>query len=146
VRIAAPVLFAPLAACNSAVDCLGGPLSPERRAFRVDLRREVHFSQCPGPPSPTSFGPRITAYYARRQAFVDRVGRSRLASDLAEARRQEEEWQRNVNEADCMIYREEMADEPDNVRAATREWAQKERDLAEAERRFERLDGACRAA
>lgn len=128
------------------MDCLPAPVSPERQALREHLRSLVHFAQCGGPPAPKSFDARIGAYHDRKQAFLATVERSRFSPDLAQARREEEEANRNVFAAECRIYPPEMAEEPENVSAHEQMWSTRERQLAEAERRFEALDRACPAS
>jgi hypothetical protein len=134
-----------LAGCGALEDCLPEAVSSERQKLRADLTTLVHVDQCPGRPTPRSFDVRIKAYYDREQALLARVGKSRFAPDLDQARRDDQEWSRNFFEADCAMYPQDIADEPENVAQVDAFWAGEERQLAEIERRFDALDKACPA-
>ena len=142
-KAAALALPALLAACNFGGDCLPAALSPEREAFRQQLRGLVHVSQCPGLPTPKALGERSGALFSREQALLAQIRASKLAPDLEQAIREDQEWSRNVNEADCAIYSPEYAETPEGTKDYEAGLRADEARLRTLETHFQRLNAPC---
>jgi hypothetical protein len=133
-----------LAAC-AAADCLPPPESAERTEFRLRLRLLVHLSQCPAPPTPARFQAHQLELSRRKAALVERVGRSPVAEDLARVRREDEEGNRNVNEAECAMLFWDRPEDPENVAAYPARLEADLRELRAAEAAFARVMAGCKA-
>ena len=144
-RLPAASLALLLAACTAAVQCPPPPDSPERTELRRRLQPLIHFSQCPGPPTPAAFQARQLELFNQKQAFVERVGRSPLAEDLARVRREDDEANRLVNEADCAMPFWNRPEDPENVAAWPARLEAEREKLRAAEAAFARVM-ACKAA
>lgn len=115
-KAAAPALLLLLGACDIAGDCLPAALSPQRERFRQQLGEIVYVSQCPGPLAPRALARQEQDYLARKQQFLARAARSRLASDLAEARRKFQEYTRNAFEAECALLVDDYGSQPEDLK------------------------------
>lgn len=142
-KLLALALPALLAACDVAGDCLPAAVSPDREAFRNRLRGLVHISQCPGLPTPEALTERAGALHSREQAFLARVRESGLAADLEQAIREDQEWSRNVNEADCAFYSQEYAETAEGWQAFEGGLRAEEAQLKQTEALFVRLNSRC---
>ena len=136
------VLLLALTGCGAA-ECLPASSSPERREFRGQLMRLVHVSQCPGLPTPKALATRASGLFAREQAFLGRVRRSVLAADLQQAIDEDQEFSRNVLEADCAVYREEFAETAEGRKMYDAQLRSDEERLRVAETSFGRLIAQC---
>ena len=134
-----------LAACGAVVDCLPAASSPERERFRAQLRGLVHYMPCPGLPTPKDLAAREPSLFDREQAFLERVRSSRLKPDLDQARREDEEWSRNVFEADCAMYSEESAETPKGRKMYLDQLRADEEALRAAEHAFVAITAKCDA-
>jgi len=135
----------PLAACAAARDCPPPPDSAERTELRTRLRPLVHFSQCPGPPTPAAFQARDIELSRRKAALLERVGRSPVAEDLARVRREDAEANRLVNEADCAMPFWNTPEAPENVAAWPARLEAERQELRTAEAAFARVMAGCSA-
>ncbi|HEX8512304.1 MAG TPA: hypothetical protein VF688_04285 [Allosphingosinicella sp.] len=131
-----------LAAC-AAGSCLPPPESAERTELRVRLQPLIHRSQCPGPPTPAFFQAQEIEYSRRKAALIERVGRSPAAEDLVRTRREDEEMNRNVTEAECNTMFWDRPDDPENVAAYPARLRGDLQELRAAEAAFERVVAAC---
>lgn len=102
-----------LAACSSA-DCPPPPETAERVELRQWLGSLVYVRQCHGP-TPTAFQAAEAEQERREAAFLERVGRSPLAEDLAEAKRKAREMSAGIFEAECDLTYQDRPDAPANV-------------------------------
>lgn len=143
-RLPAASLVLLLAACTAAVQCPPPPDSAERTELRRRLQPLIHFSQCPGPPTPKAFEARQVELLNQKQAFVERVGRSPVAEDLARVRREDDEANRLVNEADCAMPFWNRPEDPENVAAWPRLLQAEREKLLAAEAAFLRVAAACK--
>ena len=142
-KLAALALPALLAACDIAGDCLPAAVSPEREEFRQRLRGLVHLSQCPGLPTPKALAERVGALDAREQAFLARVRKSRLSGDLEQAIREDEEWSRNVHEAECALYPDDYGETAKGREEFEGGLREEEAQLTRTEALFVRLNARC---
>ncbi|HEX6376067.1 MAG TPA: hypothetical protein VFZ91_10145 [Allosphingosinicella sp.] len=143
---AGPALLALLASgCGALGDCLPPKESAERAEFRQYLRGLVHISPCPGPPTPTRLRAQEAETWRRKTALLDRVRTSPLAEDLAQAIREDQEWSRNLYEADCVFYDLKTPDTPRNIADYRAGLEAERRQLSQAETAFARLTVRCAA-
>lgn len=140
--IVAVLLAQALVACSSK-DCLPEAESAARQDLRARLSGLVHFSQCPGPAMSQRFAERQARLSAREQALLQRVRASPLGSDLERAIREDQEFSRNVNEADCAMSFWDQPEHPRAIEMYESGLRSDEAALREAEAAFGRLTRAC---
>jgi hypothetical protein len=141
-RGAVLLLAAALAACTSS-DCLPPAESAPREELRRRLMGLVHMSQCPGPAMSRRFEERRDRLAEREQAFLARIRASRLAPDLERAIREDQEFSRNVNEADCAMTFWDRPEHPEAIAMYEAGLSADEAAIRDAEAEFERLVQAC---
>ncbi|HEX9948198.1 MAG TPA: hypothetical protein VGA98_11715 [Allosphingosinicella sp.] len=144
-RVAAASLALLVCACSSAGDCLPPGDSAERVEFRQRLAGLIHRSQCHGPPTPRAFEAQEGEVARRESALLARVRNSPLAQDLERAIREDEEFSRNVNEAECRSHDFENPDSPRNVAEFRAGLEGERKQVREAEAAFARLVAQCAA-
>jgi hypothetical protein len=146
-RLLAPNVVAGLAllvcGCSMFADCIPPRDSAERVDFRARLGGLVHVYQCLGPPTPTGMQGQEAQNWRRKSALLVRIRNSRLAEDLEQAIRDDAEFSRNVNEAECVVYDWEKPDSPSNVAEFRSRLEGERKQIAEAEAIFDRLIATC---
>ncbi|HEX8308821.1 MAG TPA: hypothetical protein VF645_10435 [Allosphingosinicella sp.] len=134
-----------LMACAGAGQCPSPPDSADRIELRRRLQPLVHVSQCPGPPTPKAFEARQADLARKKEALIEQVGRSNVAEDLARVRREDDEANRLVNEADCAMPFWNRPEDPENVAAWPAQLGAEREKLLAAEAAFLRIMAACKA-
>jgi hypothetical protein len=103
----------------------------------------VHHSPCLGFSAPKDLASRTPTKFDREQAFLKRVRASRLKPDLDQAVREDEEWSRNVFEAECTMYSEDFAETPEGRKMYLDQLRAEEAALGAAEQAFAALTAQC---
>lgn len=96
-------------------------------------------------PTPTIFRKAADEQSRREAAFLERVGRSPVAEDLARARREDQEMSAHIFEADCDLTYWDRPDAPGNVARYRATLDYDRENLIAAEAAFARAVAACRS-
>lgn len=105
----------------------------------------MHVSQCEGP-TPAVFQAAAAEQSRLEAAFLERVGRSRVAEDLARAKSEDREMSEHIFEADCDTRYRDRPDAPGNVARYRARLDYDRENLRTAEAAFARATGSCPAA